>query len=158
MTELTAAHILSNAAEAGYLEWRSTRLYKNQHTSAVAPLHEKNKQKHTLDLLCIGRTRIMRIYLLGCGALVEADEPMEEVVACGVVVGSSLIVGEIVLKRRMREFLGEEIDLVQEQDLRGWFQYAKGRRERDECIIEVLTNYPELHIESKKVRASCIRF
>jgi hypothetical protein len=91
---------------------------------------ENNKRAHTLDLLCIRRTRIMRIYLLGCGALVEADEPMEEVVACGVVVGSSLIVGEIVLKRRTREFLGEEIDLVQEQDLRGRFQYAKGRREK----------------------------
>jgi len=56
----------------------------------------------------------MRVYSLGCGTLVEAGEPMKEVVACGVVIGSSLIVGEVVLKRRTREFLGEEIDLVQE--------------------------------------------
>ena len=41
----------------------------------------------------------MRIYLLGCGALLEADEPMEEVVAqCDVVIGSSLIVREVILK------------------------------------------------------------
>jgi len=49
----------------------------------------------------------MRIYLLGCGALVEADEPMEEVVACGVVVGSPLVVGEVVLKWQTREFLSK---------------------------------------------------
>ncbi len=55
------------------------------------------KRAHTLDLLCIRRTCIMRVYLLGCSALVEADEPMEEVVACGVVIGSSLVVGEVVL-------------------------------------------------------------
>jgi len=53
---------------------------------------------------------------------------MEEVVTCGVVIGSSLIVGEVVLKRQTREFLGEEIDLVQEQNLRDGFQYAKGTR------------------------------
>jgi hypothetical protein len=61
----------------------------------------------------------MRIYLLRRRALVKADEPMEEVVVCGAVIGTSLIVGEVVLKGRTREFLGEEIDLVQEQDLRG---------------------------------------
>ena len=44
-------------------------------------------------------TRVMRIYLLGCGPLVEANEPMEEVVAkCDVVIGSSLIVREVILK------------------------------------------------------------
>ena len=72
----------------------------------------------------------MRVYLLRRRALVEADEPMEEVVACGVVIGTSLIVGEVVLKRRTRELLGEEINLIQEQDLRGGFQYRKGRRGR----------------------------
>jgi hypothetical protein len=71
----------------------------------------------------------MRIYLLRGRALVEAEKPMEEIVACGVVVGSSLIVGEIVLKRRTRELLGEKIDLVQEQDLRGARQYGKGKKE-----------------------------
>ena len=29
---------------------------------------------------------------------------------------------------------------------------------QDELTIEVLTNHLELHIESKRVRASCIRF
>ena len=43
----------------------------------------KNNNVSALGLI-IGRTRIMRIYLLGCGALVETDEPMEKVVACGV--------------------------------------------------------------------------
>jgi hypothetical protein len=100
----------------------------------------------------------MRIYLLRCCALVEADKPMEEVVTCGVVIGSSLIVGEVVLKRRTRELLGEEIDLVREQNLKDGFQYAKGRKERDEPTIDVLMNHRELHIKSKRVSASCIRF
>jgi len=39
----------------------------------------------------------MRIYLLRRHALVEADEPMEEVVTCGVVIGTSLVVGEVAL-------------------------------------------------------------
>jgi hypothetical protein len=52
------------------------------------------KRVHTLDLLCVRRTRIMCIYLLRRCALVEADEPMEEVVACGVVIGTSLVVGK----------------------------------------------------------------
>ena len=69
----------------------------------------------------------MRIYFLRHRTLVEADEPMEEVVACGVVIGTSLVAREVVLKRRTRESLGEEINLVQEQNPRGGFQYAKGR-------------------------------
>jgi len=73
------------------------------------------KRAHTLDLLCIRRTRIMRIYVLSRCTLVEVDELTEEVVACGVIVGSSLIVGEVVLKGRTREFLGKQISLVQEQ-------------------------------------------
>jgi hypothetical protein len=117
-----------------------------------------NKRAHTLDLLCIRRTRIMRIYLLRRRALVEAAKPMEEVVACGIAIGTFLIVWEVIRKGRTREFLGEEIDLVQEQDLRGGFQDAKGRREGEERTIGVLTNHRELHIKSKRVRASCIRF
>jgi hypothetical protein len=54
----------------------------------------------------------MRIYLLHHCPLVEADKPMEEVVTCSVIIGSSLIVGEMVLKQRTRELLGEEIGLV----------------------------------------------
>jgi hypothetical protein len=103
----------------------------------------------------------MRIYLLRRRALVEADELMEEVVACGVVIGTSLVVGEVVLKRRTRELLGEDNNLIQEEDLRGGFQYGKERKERkenDERTIEVLTNHRGLHVESKRIRASCIRF
>jgi hypothetical protein len=64
------------------------------------------KRAHTLDFLRIHRTCIMRIYLFRHRALIEGDEPMDEVVACGVVIGSSLIVREMVLKGRTREFLG----------------------------------------------------
>jgi hypothetical protein len=71
----------------------------------------------------------MRIYLLRRRALVEADEPMEEVIAGGVVIGSSLVIGEVVLKGRAGKLLGEQIDLVQEQNLKGLCQYGKGSRE-----------------------------
>jgi hypothetical protein len=59
----------------------------------------------------------MRIHLLDrrAQALLEVDESMEEVVACGLVVGPSLIVGEVVLRERTWEFLGKQINLVQEQ-------------------------------------------
>jgi hypothetical protein len=56
----------------------------------------------------------MRIYALGRWALVETDEPVEEVFACGVVVVSSLIVWKVVSEWRAGQFLGEEVDIVQE--------------------------------------------
>ena len=136
----------------------NTTVKKPTNVSKWLHYMKNNKGAHTLELLCICRTSIMRIYLLSCHALVEADKPMEEVVACGVKIGPSLIVREVVLKGRAQEFLGEEIDLVQEQDLRSGFQYVKERKERDERTIEVLRNHRELHIESKRVRAPCIRF
>jgi hypothetical protein len=40
----------------------------------------------------------MRIYLLGRRALVKADEPVKEVVASGVVVGTSLVVREVLFE------------------------------------------------------------
>lgn len=61
----------------------------------------------------------MGIDLLRRRALVEADETVEEVVARGVVVAAALVVREVVLERRARQFLGEEIDFVEEQDLCG---------------------------------------
>jgi len=97
-TEFIPPRALSNTSEPGYLEWSSTRLDKNQQTS-VSHYMKNNKRVHTLELLCICRTRIMRIYLLSCHALVETDKPMEEVVACGIIIGSSLIVREVILKR-----------------------------------------------------------
>jgi hypothetical protein len=99
----------------------------------------------------------MRIYLLRRRALVKAD-PMEEVVVCGAVIGTSLIVGEVVLKGRTRKFLSEEIDLVQEQDLRCTSVRERRQKKKDGHTIDDLTNHRELHIESKRVRASCIRF
>jgi len=56
----------------------------------------------------------MRIYLLGRHTLVEADEPVEEVVTCGVVVGPSLVVWEVVFEWRARQFLSKEVGIVQE--------------------------------------------
>jgi hypothetical protein len=53
-------------------------------TATSAAIRTNNyKRAHTLDLLRIRRTRIMRIYLLRRHALVEADKPMEEVVTMG---------------------------------------------------------------------------
>lgn len=77
----------------------------------------KRKRRRTLNLLCISRTRIVRVNLLRRRALVEAHEAVQEVVARGVVVVAPGVVGEVVPERAAREFLGEEVDLVQEQDL-----------------------------------------
>jgi len=56
------------------------------------------RNKRTFNLLRICRTCIMRIYLLGRRALIEADEPVQEVVACGIVASPSLIVREIIFE------------------------------------------------------------
>ena len=59
----------------------------------------------------------MRIDLLRRRALVERHEPLEEVRARGVVVVAPCIVWEVVAERRFGEFLGEEVDLVEEKNL-----------------------------------------
>lgn len=65
---------------------------------------EKKRCLLTLDLLCVGGARIMRINLLSRRALVQADEPMQKVFTCGVVVlfspwpSSTPIIGEEVLQ------------------------------------------------------------
>jgi len=60
----------------------------------------------------------MRIYLLGRRAPAKADKSVAKVLASGVIVGSSVIdrevVWEVVLEWRVGQFLGEEVDLVQE--------------------------------------------
>ena len=76
-------------------------------------------QQRTFDLLGIRCTRIVSINLLGGRTLVEGDEPMEQVVACCVVVIAPGEVGEVVAKWRFRQLLREQIDLVKEQDLLG---------------------------------------
>jgi len=58
----------------------------------------------------------------------------------------------------MRELLGEEVDFIQEQNLVCALRVSIKRRGRKQHTIDVLTNHRELHIDSKSVRASCIRF
>ena len=48
--------------------------------------------------------------------LVEGDESVEDVVACGSVVGAALVIGEVVLHGADGELLLEAINLVKEQD------------------------------------------
>ena len=75
------------------------------------------EMRHTLDLLSVSRTSVVRVDLLRCRALVERDEAVEEVVARGVVVVAAVVIGEVVSERRARELLREQVDLVKEQDL-----------------------------------------
>jgi hypothetical protein len=56
---------------------------------------------------------------------------VEEVVAGGVVVVAAVVVGEVVAEGRSREFFGEEVDFVQEKDLRG-----KKRFMDENCVRE----------------------
>jgi hypothetical protein len=59
----------------------------------------------------------MCVYLFCCRALVEGDEAVEEVVAGGVVVVTAGVVGEVVTEWGAGEFVGKEIDFVEEEDL-----------------------------------------
>ena len=79
-------------------------------------------------MLRISRTCIMRIYVLGRRALVEIKEPLKEVVACCVKVGTSNIVREVEFEWRTGQFLSEEVDLVQEEDLQCVHQQGQSRR------------------------------
>ena len=75
---------------------------------------KKKIETRTFNLLGISRICIMRIYLLGRRTPIESDETASEVVACGVVVGSSLIVLEVVFERWAAQFLGKQVGIVQE--------------------------------------------
>jgi hypothetical protein len=55
-------------------------------------------------ICCVRRAGVICSYLLRRRALVKADEPVEEIVVGGVVLGFS---GEVVLKGRVGELLGE---------------------------------------------------
>lgn len=57
----------------------------------------------------------MCVDLFGLG-LVEGNESVEDVVACSCVVGTTFVVGEVVLHWADWELLLEAIDLVQEED------------------------------------------
>jgi len=56
----------------------------------------KKQVQLTFNLLCISSTRIMRINLFRSRTLIQRNESMKEVVACGVVVVASGVVGEVV--------------------------------------------------------------
>jgi len=99
----------------------------------------------------------MGINLLGRRALVERDEAVQQIIAGQVVVVAVLVVREVIAQRGARELLSEEIDFVEEENLWGSVRYRWGVKEKVRTI-DVLTNHRELHIESKRVRASCIRF
>jgi len=92
----TANRIRAGVVATVYPESRLGRLQKEDRQS-VSALGEKNtKQTLTLDLLGICRTCIMCVYLFRRCALVERDEAVEEVVAGGIVVVSTVIVWEVV--------------------------------------------------------------
>lgn len=66
----------------------------------------------------------MRVDLLLLG-LVERDEPVEDVIAGGGIVGATLVVGEVVLHGADGQLLLEAVDLVQEQNDRGLDEPAR---------------------------------
>lgn len=58
----------------------------------------------------------MRKDLICRRTLVEAHKAVQQIVACSIVVAPALVVREVVLERRARELLREEIDFVEEED------------------------------------------
>lgn len=70
------------------------------------------------DLHSIGGAGEMCVDLLGL-VLVQADETVQDVVASSSVVGTALVVGEVVLHRADGQLLLESIDLVEEKNNRG---------------------------------------
>jgi hypothetical protein len=74
----------------------------------------------TSNLLSIRCASIMRVYLLGCRILIERNEAVKQIIASVVIVVAAGVVWEVVTKRRMWEFLSEQVDFVQEQNL--WWE------------------------------------
>ena len=70
------------------------------------------RTQHKLYLLRIRRTRIMRINLLRRRILIQRHKPMQQVLARHIIVVPTCVVWEVVPERGVREFLGEEVDLV----------------------------------------------
>ena len=70
----------------------------------------------------------MGVDLLRRSALVEGDKPLQKVVACSVVVITTGVVREVIAQRRPREFLHEQVDLIQEQDLGETWATAGGTK------------------------------
>lgn len=70
------------------------------------------------DLGSIGGAGEVSVNLLLLG-LVQGNETVEDVIASRSIVGTALVVGEVVLHRADRKLLLETIDLVQEENDRG---------------------------------------
>lgn len=89
--------------------------------------------------------------------LVQPHEPRCEVLACSVVVCSTVEVGEVIHDGRATNLLAEQIDLNSSCQIdvgRGSTMELTLLRKR---MMEVRTNHLELQIESKRTNASCIR-
>ena len=56
-------------------------------------------RERTSNLIRVCRACVVGIYLLCRRTLVQTDKALEEILACGVVIGTSGIIGEIVAKR-----------------------------------------------------------
>ena len=91
------------------------------------------------DLSGVGCASEMGINLLGL-VLVQADKAVEDVVACRRVVVTSLVIWEVVLHWRNWKLLLEAIDLVQEQDYRGFDEPSRvaNRIEQCECLLHTV--------------------
>lgn len=66
---------------------------KSQHTVNCVT---SRRRRLTLDLLIIGRTRIVGVDLFRRWALIERDEAVQDVFACCVVVVAAGVIGEVV--------------------------------------------------------------
>jgi len=75
-----------------------------------------NSRKYELYLLGISSTSVMRIDLLRSGRLVERDESVQQIVACSVVVVSTVVIREVVAEGRVRELFGEQVNLIQKEN------------------------------------------
>jgi hypothetical protein len=96
-----ANHTRASAAAEGYLEWRSRRLQARQKG------YETDMARLTFNLLSVRGARIVGIDLLGRGGLVERDKTMEKVVACCIVVVTSVVIREVITQGRMCQLLLE---------------------------------------------------
>lgn len=78
-------------------------------------MHTVDSSHNESDLGCVCGARKVCVDLLLLG-LVERDEAVQNIVAGGGVVGSSLVVREVVLHRAHGELLLEAVNLVEEED------------------------------------------
>ena len=154
VSPLTRGRTLANEFVEGCPTWRSVQL-----ANIIQHAMKQGKEKRTSYLICICGTGVMRIYLLRCRTLVEADKALQKILARGAVVSTTCVVREIVAQRGSGKFLGEQINLIKEQDLMTVCGVKCWPRQSDIALtIDVLTNHRELHIESNSVSASCMRF